>query len=200
MLTLPAIPVCLWWRPSAKQTMRGERRGMEKMRKKWRWCCRLKLLLRRRTRDSLGRTRDSLCPSPLPRFQQRCLCTSHRGACEKISDIQAVLKGRTVAIRKGNKHQLSLFSLLEACQRNAAVRSTAGWPANAKLPLPHHHYMKRGSASYIVREVRSVRERERERERGRQTERERERERERDREEEIDGSDVTLVQCNHCQK
>ena len=42
---------------------------------------------------------------------------------------------------------------------------------------------KRGSASYIVREVRSVRERERERE----IQRERERERERD------GSDVTLV-------
>ena len=25
MLTLPAIPVCLWWRPSAKQTIHGER-------------------------------------------------------------------------------------------------------------------------------------------------------------------------------
>ena len=51
--------------------------------------------------------------------------------------IQAVLKGRTVAIRKGNKHQLGLFFLLEACQRNAAGWSMAGWPANAKLPLPH---------------------------------------------------------------
>ena len=30
------------------------------------------------------------------------------------------VKGRTVAIRKGNKHQLGLFFLLEACQRNAA--------------------------------------------------------------------------------
>ena len=50
----PGGPVCLWRRPSAKQTMRGERRGMEKTRKKWRWCCRLMLLLRRRTRDSLG--------------------------------------------------------------------------------------------------------------------------------------------------
>ena len=54
---------------------------------------------------------------------------------------------------------------------------------------------KCGSASYIVREVRSVcvcvceRERERERERDRQTDRERYRERER----EIDGSDITLV-------
>ena len=37
------------------------------------------------------------------------------------------------------------------------------------------HYRKRGSASYIVREVLSVRERERERERERDTERERER-------------------------
>ena len=41
------------------------------------------------------------------------------------------------------------------------------------------NYRKRGSASYIVREVLSVRERERERERERDTERERERERER---------------------
>ena len=53
--------------------------------------------------------------------------------------IQAVLKGRTGAIRKGNKHQLGLFFLLEACQRNAAGWSTAGWPANAKLQLPHRH-------------------------------------------------------------
>ena len=45
------------------------------------------------------------------------------------------------------------------------------------------YYRKRGSASYIVREVLSVRERERERD----TQRERERERERD------GSDVTIV-------
>ena len=49
------------------------------------------------------------------------------------------------------------------------------------------NYRKRGSASYIVREVRSVRERERERERYTQREREIHRERERD------GSDVTLV-------
>ena len=39
------------------------------------------------------------------------------------------------------------------------------------------NYRKRGSASYIVREVRSVRERERERERERDTHRERERDR-----------------------
>ena len=58
--------------------------------------------------------------SPLPRFQQRCPSTSRRDACERISAIQAVLKGRTMAIRKGNKHQLGLFFLLEACQRNAA--------------------------------------------------------------------------------
>ena len=44
------------------------------------------------------------------------------------------------------------------------------------------HYRKRGSASYIMREVRSVRERERERERGEiQRERERDTERERER-------------------
>ena len=42
-----------------------------------------------------------------------------------------------MAIRKGNKHQLGLFFLLEACQRNAAGWSTAVWPANVKLPLPH---------------------------------------------------------------
>ena len=75
--------------------------------------------------------------SPLPRFQQRCLSTSRRDACERISAIQAVLKGRTMAIRKGNKHLLGLFFLLEACQRNAAGWSTAVWPANPKLPLPH---------------------------------------------------------------
>ena len=39
----------------------------------------------------------------------------------------------------GNKHQLGLFFLLEACQRNAARWSTAGWPANAKLPLPDRY-------------------------------------------------------------
>ena len=33
-----AIPVCLWWRPSAKQTIHGESRGMEETRKKWRLC------------------------------------------------------------------------------------------------------------------------------------------------------------------
>ena len=58
--------------------------------------------------------------SPLPRFQQRCLSTWRRDACERISAIKAVLKGRSMAIRKGNKHQLGLFFLLEACQRNAA--------------------------------------------------------------------------------
>ena len=42
-----------------------------------------------------------------------------------------------MAIRKGNKHQLGLIFLLEACQQNAAGWSTAVWPANAKLPLPH---------------------------------------------------------------
>ena len=52
------------------------------------------------------------------------------------------------------------------------------------LVIPFY-YRKRGSASYIVREVLSVRERER----YRQTERERERERETER----DGSDVTIV-------
>ena len=51
------------------------------------------------------------------------------------------------------------------------------------------YFSKRGSASYIVREVRSVRERERERERDRERETERERERERER----DGTDVTIV-------
>ena len=53
--------------------------------------------------------------------------------------------------------------------------------------VTHRHYRKRGSASYIVREVLSVRERERERERDTDRQRERERERERD------GSDVTIV-------
>ena len=89
--------------------------------------------LSRRDRDGW----QVCCPSPLPHFQQRCLSTSRRDACKRISAIQAVLKGRTMAIRKGNKHQLGLFFLLEACQRNAAGWSTAVWPANARLPLPH---------------------------------------------------------------
>ena len=40
--------------------------------------------------------------------------------------------------------------------------------------MVYHYYRKRGSASYIVREVLSVRERERERDTDRQRERERE--------------------------
>ena len=86
----------------------------------------------------IARSCNKVVPkSPLPRFQQRCLSTSRRDACERISAIQAVLKGRTMVIRKGNTHQLGLFFLLEACQRNAAGWSMAVWPANAKLPLPH---------------------------------------------------------------
>ena len=51
---------------------------------------------------------------------------------------------------------------------------------NWRLEFGHlHYYRKRESASYIVREVLSVRERERERERERDTEK--------------DGSDVTIV-------
>ena len=72
--------------------------------------------------------------------------------------IQAVLKSKTVAIRKGNKHQLGLVFSLEACQRNAAGWSTAGWPANAKLPLPDRHssitrpcaLLERSSARVLV--------------------------------------------------
>ena len=69
---------------------------------------------------------------------------------------------------------------------------------------PHTQYRKRGSASYIVREVRSVRERERETEVVRRkwrhhcraevrSVRERERERETERGKWWDGSDVTIV-------
>ena len=57
-----------------------------------------------------------------------------------------------------------------------------------------HYYRKRGSASYIVRKMSSVRERDTERER------EREREREKEREREIDGSDVTLVALKFAKK
>ena len=61
-----------------------------------------------------------LCPSPLhvPRFQQRCLCTSRRDACDRISAIQAVLKGRTVAIRK--KINIKLINLVySSCLKHA---------------------------------------------------------------------------------
>ena len=57
----------------------------------------------------------------------------------------------------------------------------SAWLAIKKYKACKFYYRKRGSASYIVREVLSVRERERD------TEREREREREKD------GSDVTIV-------
>ena len=79
--------------------------------------------------------RLSLCPSLLPRFQQRCLCTSCRDACERISAIQAVLKGRTGAIWKGKKHQLGPFFLLAACQRNAA-----GWSTVADQRTQSFHF------------------------------------------------------------
>ena len=61
-----------------------------------------------------------LCPSPLhvPRFQQRCLCTSRRDACDRISAIQAVLKGRTVANRK--KINIKLINLVySSCLKHA---------------------------------------------------------------------------------
>ena len=62
------------------------------------------------------------------------------------------------------------FELVRLRPQNSLVRN--------RLP----HYRKRGSASYIVREVLSVRERERYRQRERETER--------------DGSDVTIVALN----
>ena len=72
------------------------------------------------------------------------------------------------------------FQVLFLARRNQYIQ-----PFCTPLPFLNQYiqkyYRKRRSASYIVCEVRSVRERERD------TERERERERERD------GSDVTLV-------
>ena len=52
---------------------------------------------------------------------------------------KAVLKGRTVTIWNRKIHQVGLFFLLEACQRNVNGWSTASWPANAKLQLLHRH-------------------------------------------------------------
>ena len=57
--------------------------------------------------------RLSLCPSLLSRFQQRCLCTSRSDDCERTSAIQAVLKGRNAAIRKGNNINLVFSSCLK---------------------------------------------------------------------------------------
>ena len=58
-----------------------------------------------------------LCPSPLhvPRFQLRCLCTSRRDACDRISALQAVLKGRTVAIRK----KININLVYSSCLKHA---------------------------------------------------------------------------------
>ena len=113
------------WRPGAAQKSRCHRNST--------------VCIQMYAWDPWTRLNGPESPLHVPRFQQRCLCTSCRDGCERIFAIQAVLKGRTVAIRKGNKHQLALFLLLEACQRNAAGWSTAGWPANAKLPLWHRH-------------------------------------------------------------
>ena len=60
-----------------------------------------------------------------------------------MSAIQAVLKSRTGAIRKGNKHQLRLFFLLEASIYDAN-EMLLGDPRQADqrtqmLPLPHRH-------------------------------------------------------------
>ena len=77
-----------------------------------------------------------------------------QGRLRKESAIQVVLKGSTVAIWKENIHQLGLFVLLEACQRNAAGWSTAGWPANAKLRLRRRPSLfsrsRRSSAKLLV--------------------------------------------------
>ena len=104
---------------------------------------------------SLGR---AVVPRSLPvsatTFPAALSCTSHRDACERISAIQAVLKGRTVAIWKGKIRQLRLFFSREACQRNATGWSTAGWPVNAKLQLLHRHRSisrsRRSSAKLLV--------------------------------------------------
>ena len=60
--------------------------------------------------------------------------------------------GTAVVIWKGKIHQLGLFFLLEACQRNASGWSTAGWPANAKLTLLdcHSRSGRRWSAKLLV--------------------------------------------------
>ena len=83
----------------------------------------------------------SLCVSATT-FPTVCICTSRRDTYQGISAVQAVLKGRTVAKWKGFlKKKTSTWSVILArtCQRNAAGRSTAGWPANAKLPFPRRH-------------------------------------------------------------
>ena len=98
-------------------------------------------------------------------------------------------------LRSGDKHYLR-----KSADRTAQISPVSGTTAflicafrsadflrlclSPERNLAHNlffYYRKRGSASYIVREVRSVRDRERERERYREREREK------------DGSDVTIV-------
>ena len=81
-------------------------------------------------------------------FQQRCLCTSSRVACERISDRYPSCSQEPLSFEKeininleienkGNKHQLPAWSMPTKCCW--VIHRTAGWPANAKLPLPDRH-------------------------------------------------------------
>ena len=71
----------------------------------------------------------SLCPSPLPRLQQ-CYFAHRAGALAKEYLLSKLLsKAEPLPF----EHQLGLFFLLEARQRNATWWSTAGWPAKANF-------------------------------------------------------------------
>ena len=63
---------------------------------------------------------------------QHCLCRPRRGACERISAIQTVLKGRTVATWTGKTHQFGLFFVLEVRQRNGT-----DWVIDGRLTSEH---------------------------------------------------------------
>ena len=80
--------------------------------------------------------RLSLCPSPLPRFQQRCLSTSRRDACERISAIQAVLKAEPLPFEKKANINLVYSSCLKHANKMLLGRPRQADQRTQSLPFP----------------------------------------------------------------
>ena len=74
--------------------------------------------------------RLSLCPSPLPRFQQRCLCTLRRDACERISDPLSKLfsKAEPLPFEK----EININLVYSSCLKHAN-KMLLGDPPNGRL-------------------------------------------------------------------
>ena len=123
-----------------------------------------------------------------------CRQANHDVWFEQLKNACAHLKGEHVHRATGHRNSKTYAHTGTAIPKTHAHTGTVQISSQeARRQTGSHqcfYYRKRGSASYIVREMRLVSERQRERD----TERERERERERD------GSDVTIVYTIPCQK